>query len=121
MTTILLADNDTFLLKFLQRKLQSYDYQVITAANGIIALSIINSHKIDIFITEIQLAFLSGLELVTIIKKQNKKIPIIILSNINSEHIIMQAYQMGVNDYIVKPFDIDTFNLRIKRILLHNI
>ncbi|MDP4267747.1 MAG: response regulator [Bacteroidota bacterium] len=115
---LLICDNNRLLSLLLSKKLAVEGYDITVVGDGLSALKIINNGNIDFLITEIQVPYLSGLELLSNIKKKDNRIPVIILSEINSENIISQAYNMGADDYITKPFNPDVLPFRIKRVLL---
>jgi DNA-binding response OmpR family regulator len=62
--------------------------------------------------------YTSGLELISIVKSnENKKIPIIVLSGLGQEDTVMEAFQLGADDFITKPFNPTELAVRVKRLL----
>ncbi len=60
--------------------------------------------------------FSSGLEIVGAVKKRvGKNIPIIVLSAMGQENIVLEAFQLGADDYITKPFSPNELSMRVKR------
>ncbi|HMZ46076.1 MAG TPA: response regulator, partial [Chitinophagaceae bacterium] len=70
-----------------------------------------------LIITDIMMPYTSGLELVGIVKANlNKKTPIIVLSGMGEENIVLQAFEMGADDFLTKPFKPSELSLRVKRL-----
>jgi len=117
---ILVCEKNEILLKTIEYKLNLDGHEVITAMDGRTASNIISSEKIDVLITDILVPFVTGLELVSLIRsKLQLDIPIIILSKIHKIDTIKQAYSLGVDEFITKPFDPDWLVVRIKQVVLN--
>lgn len=62
--------------------------------------------------------YASGLEITALLKqKQEKRIPIIILSAMEQEKVVMEAFELGADDYITKPFSLNELSIRVKRLM----
>ena len=116
---ILLCDNNLSVLRLLERILQNAGHEVLLAQDGLKAKKIIQEHDLDFFVTEIQIPFISGLELISFAKKKDHKISTMILSQVNAEGYIQQAFKIGADDYITKPFNPDMMLTRIKKVLIN--
>ncbi|MFH6967740.1 response regulator transcription factor [Flavobacterium sp. FlaQc-28] len=72
----------------------------------------------DLVITAIIIPFKSGLEIIHYIKENFKNIPVVALSSLGEEqNTVEEAFKLGVDDFIAKPFNPDELLLRIKRFL----
>ena len=70
----------------------------------------------DLIITDIMMPFASGLEIIGAVKrKTEKKIPVIVLSAMGQENVVLEAFQLGADDYITKPFSPNELSMRVKR------
>ncbi|WP_321312692.1 response regulator transcription factor [Halarcobacter sp.] len=78
---------------------------VITAPNGIVALKQLKNNHIDIVLSDISMPEMSGLELSKEIRKNNKTIPIILLTAHTDTNFLLEATRLRLIDYIVKPLD----------------
>jgi two-component system response regulator VicR len=116
---ILLCDNNLSVLKLLERILRNAGHEVLLAQDGLKARKIIQEYNLDFFVTEIQIPFISGLELISFAKKKDHKISTMILSQVNAEGYIHQAFKIGADDYITKPFNPDMMLTRIKKVLIN--
>lgn len=116
--TILLADDNADLLNFLTNSL-SGEFNVLSATNGKEALQLLNNdeNNIDVIVSDIMMPGTDGLELTRRIKQDMNlsHIPVILLTAKALEEDQLKGLQMGANDYITKPFNIDILRLRINR------
>jgi len=115
---ILLAEDDEMLLSLLEFRLKKEGYEVLKASDGKKAVEMIKEEKPDLIITDIMMPFLSGLELVNEIKSNlGIETPIIILSSSGQEKTVMEAFKLGVSDFISKPFSPNELIIRIQRVM----
>lgn len=113
---ILVAEDEPMLLKTIELKLKKEGYDVIATNDGKDAIAGIREHQPDMVITDIMMPYASGLEIVSIVKKEmTKKIPVIILSAMEQEKVVMEAFDLGADDYITKPFSLNELAIRVKR------
>ncbi len=92
--------------------------EVIKAIDGREAKNLLRQEDFDLVITDIHMPFHSGLEITTFIRNELKKdTPIIVLSAEGLEDTVLQAFELGANDFITKPFSPAELVVRVKRIL----
>ena len=116
---ILIAEDDEMMLKTMEFKLIREGYEVITCLNGNDALDKIVLENPDLILSDIEMPFASGLDIVNKVKVELKlNIPIIILSSLGLEKTVLKAFELGADDYITKPFSPNELIVRIKRLLL---
>lgn len=114
--TILIAEDDVIMLKTIEHRLKKDGHTVILAADGREALQQLDLASPDLIITDIMMPFASGLEIIEAAKKKTgKKIPVIILSAMGQENVVLEAFQLGADDYITKPFSPNELSMRVKR------
>lgn len=114
---ILVAEDEELLLMAIEAKLRKDGFEVVGAADGLQALKILESYVPDIIITDILMPNTSGLELISIVKSKFSKVPIIVLSGLGQEDTVMEAFQLGADDFITKPFNHVELSVRVKRLL----
>lgn len=100
--TILIVDDSLDMIVYTKSILSNYN--TIEAKNGIEALDIIKSKKIDLLITDYQMPKMDGLQLLKEVKKLNYEFPIIVITVINSEQKKHEIFRLGIDNYIYKPF-----------------
>lgn len=116
---ILIAEDDEMMLRTIEFKLLKDGFEVISCADGKEAMEKIISEEPDIIITDIMMPFLTGLDLINKVKMELKlTIPIIVLSGVGLEKTVLEAFELGADDFISKPFSPNELTVRIKRLLL---
>jgi two-component system response regulator VicR len=114
--TILVAEDEIIMLKTIELRLKKDGHTVIACQDGRDALEKFAQLSPDLIITDMMMPFLSGLEIISEVKKKGgKKIPIIVLSAMGQENIVLEAFQLGADDYITKPFSPNELSVRVKR------
>ena len=115
---IQIVEDDEVVLQSLQIKLTKEGYTVVGHNNVSDAMISINEFNPDVIITDILMPHTSGLELIVMVRNLGgKKIPIIVLSSIGEEDTVMEAFHLGAEDFITKPFNPIELSIRIKKIL----
>ena len=112
---ILVAEDEPIMLKTIELRLKKDGHTVITADNGCDALEKIEQEDLDLVITDIMMPYSSGLEIVGKVKTNEKKIPIIVLSAMGQENVVIEAFSLGADDYITKPFSPNELSMRVRR------
>lgn len=113
---ILLIDDDVELVAYLKESLEKQSYYVSIALSAERGLKIFYESKPDLILLDILLPDKSGIEVLNQIvgKAKKERIPIIIISGEYSKETQIQAYSLGVMDFLPKPVDIDLFLVLIK-------
>ncbi|MES2331656.1 MAG: response regulator transcription factor [Bacteroidota bacterium] len=115
---ILVADDEPMLLKTIELKLKKEGYEVVATSDGRQAMAEIEgSQPPDMVITDIMMPYASGLEIISLVRQKiAKKIPIIMLTAMEQEKVVMEAFELGADDYITKPFSLNELVMRVKRL-----
>lgn len=113
---ILIAEDDELILKTIEHKLLKEGYEVILTRNGKEAIETVLTNDVDLIITDIMMPFASGIEILSAIKTEGKDVPVIMLSSMGQEDVILNAFDLGAADFIVKSFSPNELMLRVKRI-----
>lgn len=116
---ILICDDDETLVSMVRFKLRREDLgEVVKAMDGREAKMLLRENDFDLIITDIHMPFHSGLEITSFVRSELKKdTPIIILSAEGLENTVLQAFEIGANDFITKPFSPAELAIRVRRIL----
>ena len=115
---ILVAEDEPIMQKTIALRLKKDGHDVITTDNGREALSLISSENPDLVITDIMMPYASGLEIVASIRSSGKKLPVIVLTAMGQENVVLEAFQLGADDFIAKPFSPNELSMRVKRLLV---
>ncbi|TAN00683.1 MAG: response regulator transcription factor [Chitinophagaceae bacterium] len=116
---ILVAEDDPIMLKTIQLRLRKDGHEVICVMDGNEAMKEIEVVLPDIIITDIMMPYSSGLEIVAFVKRNiPKKIPVIILSAMGQENVVVEAFGLGADDFVIKPFSPNELSVRVKRLEL---
>jgi diguanylate cyclase (GGDEF)-like protein/PAS domain S-box-containing protein len=116
--TILVVDDNRQIADFLSGSLlPSLGYETVAAYTGRTALELIRKQEFALIISDLQLPDISGLDLLRQIVKEGYSIPTILSTAHGSEQVAVDAFRLGVHDYLVKPVDPDALGESIARAL----
>ncbi len=105
---ILVCEDNPIALKTIAFSLARCGYEILEAADGDKAIKILDNEEIDLVITDINMPYTKGLELVRYVNtKMETKIPVIIISGITLDETKDHALELGAKGYLTKPFDPD--------------
>jgi len=109
MKNILLIDDNKPILDSLSAYLTHFlgNCTIRTADNGRTAVEIMRSVPIDVILTDLEMPFMNGFELVAYTKKHYPAIPVLVMTGCHSPETEKRALLVGASRYIVKPFDVD--------------
>lgn len=115
-TKILIVEDDLDLSEMLSAYFKVQDYDVLTAAWGKEALDLAQSHNIALVMLDIRLPDIDGYEVCRQMRLQRKtqNVPIIFLTEKRDRVDKLQGLELGVVDYITKPFDVQELRLRAR-------
>ena len=112
-TALYVEDNDV-LRKQTMKMLKSILPNVIETCSGVEGLNEYNKHnnseelrKFDLIITDIEMPHKNGLEMISNIREQDIKIPIIVFSAYDKSNYFLEAIKIGINGYILKPYSLE--------------
>ena len=112
---VLVVDDEQDIRELLKFYLNKEGYEVIEAANGEEALTIFENEYIDLGIIDVMMPKMDGFELVESMK-EFKDVPCIMLTAKGESKDKLRGFSSGVDDYVVKPFDIELLIKRIKEL-----
>lgn len=120
MYNILLIEDDRPLNKAISVYFKKEKFYVLSTFSGQEALDILLQNNLDLIILDINLPDLSGFDLIEQIKIINSNIPILILSACDLDSAILHGFNLGAEDYVTKPFNIEILHKKINVILKRN-
>lgn len=116
---ILIVDDEMGIRAVIKEYLENEQYQVIEASNGKEAIQIAQNHEIDLLIMDIMMPVMDGFTACKEIRKE-KAIPTIMLSARTEEYDKLLGFDLGIDDYITKPFSPKELVARVKAVLKRN-
>ncbi len=102
MKKILLVEDDPFLIDIYTTKLREEDFEVVVADDGDKALELVEKEKPDLVLLDIVLPNKDGWEILKEVKTKNKKIKVIILSNLGQKEEVEKGMRLGAEKYLIK-------------------
>ena len=117
MAEILLVEDERELNEILRAYLESEGFSVTACFDGQEALKKFRLGNIDLVVSDIMMPVMDGFKLAENVRKEDAAVPIIFLTAKDDKISKQFGYKLGIDDYIVKPFDIDEVILKIKAIL----
>ena len=116
MATILIVEDDENLRLLMTATLEDA-YSVVTAANGLDALSALEKHKIDLIIADIMMPKMNGYDFVRELRASGYTIPVIMATAKQELCDKKDGFAVGADDYMVKPIVFDELKWRIEALL----
>mgnify|MGYP001816076515 CR=1 FL=1 len=105
---ILVCEDNVLTLRTVEFDMKRAGFEVFKATDGDEGIRILDEQVIDLVITDINMPYTKGLELVLHVnEKFNKKIPVIIISSFTLKETKDHARELGAKGYLTKPFDLD--------------
>ncbi len=119
MIKLLLIEDDAQMLYMIRSGLEDVigGYEVITATNGNEGLQQWKEHEPDIIVSDIEMSVMNGFEMVAKIRETDGKTPILFASGLTKPQNVERGYQVGVNNYIKKPYTPEELDAHIKGLL----
>ena len=114
---VLVADDDTKILKVVGEALRQDGYTVMTATDGATALQLCRSFNPHLIILDVMMPAMDGLEVCSRLRASGSQVPVLILSACGDETDRVVGFRLGADDYLTKPFSISELLLRVKAIL----
>ena len=114
---ILIVEDEESLAVGLEFNLSEEGYDVAVARDGKQALKLFNANKYDLILLDVMLPFYNGFEVAKKIREKSLQIPILILTARTSDDDRIQGLEIGVDDYMTKPFHLRELLLRVNRML----
>lgn len=112
--TILCVDDEPIIRDLCANALDGY--QVILAKNGLEALSVLETIKVDIVLSDIKMPKLSGLELLQNIKENRPDLAVILMTGYSDSELILKALKAGADDFINKPINILQLSTTVEKV-----
>lgn len=117
MTRILVTDDEQKIREMIRKYAEFEGFTVDEAKDGFDAVNKADKEKYDLIIMDVMMPNLDGFSAVKEIKKKDSNVPVIMLSALGEEYDKIHGFDVGVDDYVVKPFSTKELMMRIHAIL----
>ena len=122
MYTALIIEDDKAVQLYLKRILElKFQFKVCQAMNGLEGLKVLEENKVDLIFLDHSMPVMDGYEFLKIFRKEEKNnhIPVFVVTTTNDPQIIKEMIELGVDDYILKPFNPETTYKRVLKVLVN--
>jgi two-component system KDP operon response regulator KdpE len=114
-TRILVVDDEPQLLRALRINLQARHYDIVTATDGVGALSSVEKDKPDLIVLDLGLPDMDGVDVIRRLRVWSP-VPIVVLSGRADSHDKVDALDAGADDYVTKPFSLEELLARVRAV-----
>jgi two-component system, OmpR family, copper resistance phosphate regulon response regulator CusR len=114
---ILIVEDEIKVATFIKKGLQTQNFEAEVVETGSDAKQVFDENSFDLIILDIGLPDMSGLEVCEYIRQKNTKIPILMLTALGTVADKLSGFEVGTDDYMVKPFDFMELLVRVKALL----
>jgi len=111
---ILIAEDERNLVSFLEKALRAAGYATTTVGDGPSAIALARDEDFELLILDLGLPVLDGTEVLRALRAQGRRLPVIILSARDDVRDKVAGLQLGADDYLTKPFELDELLARIQ-------
>jgi DNA-binding response OmpR family regulator len=117
--TVLVVDDESRMRKLIKDFLKQKDYNILEAEDGEVALKVYNENKdkINLILLDVMMPKLDGWSVLRQIRQENKTVPIVMLTARSEEQDELFGFELGVDEYITKPFSPKILVARVEAIL----
>lgn len=117
MQRILIVEDEKRVADLLKIGLEENGYQAMVAYDGAMGLRLFLSNTFQLVISDIILPKMNGFELCREIRKMDDRVPILMLTALGAADDKLEGFDVGADDYMVKPFDFRELTARVKVLL----
>ena len=117
MAKLLVADDERSMRELLELVFKREGHQVTTVSNGREALEAMQKTNFDLLITDVKMPDVGGIELLRSAREQAPEMMVIMMTAYATINSAREAFKLGADDFIQKPFDVDEFKLVVRKAL----
>lgn len=115
---VLVCEDNTLTLRSIEYVLKNAGFDVVKAIDGEQGIRILEEEEVDLVVTDINMPYTKGLELVRHVNTEmKKKIPVIIVTGITLEETREHALELGASGFLTKPLDLDVLVDNVKSLI----
>ncbi|MCS7461719.1 response regulator transcription factor [Paenibacillus doosanensis] len=117
MTKILIVDDDPFIRQLIKLALRGEEMQLLDSSNGVEALEMLERTRVDLMILDIMMPQMDGWELCREVRARYPDLPLLMVTAKSEQAHKVKGFQLGTDDYVVKPFDPLELAMRVKALM----
>jgi DNA-binding response OmpR family regulator len=118
MKKILISDDNKLILEIIAHSLAREGFEIIKTFDGKECLDYLKQSEVDLLITDLYMPCVNGNQVISTIRDEWKsKIPILVLSAAGGEDNVLKAFELGADDFMIKPFSLMELNVRVRKLL----
>ena len=106
--TLLYVEDEADVREQTALAIEDFFHRVLVAADASEAIALAKEHKIDLLVTDLLMPQMNGLELIAALKKEHTPLPCIITTAHTDTHFLLEAIDLGVEGYVLKPLNIQS-------------
>lgn len=118
---VLIVDDESDMCWLLSRIFQDAGYELITALTGEEALTKVEKEEPELVILDVKLPDISGIEVLSTIKKVKSEIVVIMISAYGTEEMRKEAMRIGAYDFIDKPFNVEALLRTVRKAIVNKV
>lgn len=118
MKNILVIEDDKLISTLVSFRLKKEGFKITLAEDGQEGISQFDEINPDMIITDVQMPYKNGIEIVEYVKSKNPSCQVIVLSSLGEEEdTVIKAFEMGAADFVPKPFNPNELAFRVRRLI----
>jgi len=115
--SVLYVEDDTNIQKTMKKYLEKLFLNVVSANHGVDGFKLYQEEKFDLVITDLSMPNMNGIEMLKLIREKDEDQSILITSAHSETDYLLEAIKVGIDGYIIKPFDYDQLNYELYKIV----
>jgi len=113
---VLIVDDELNILDVFASMLEKLDFEVFKANSAIEAMKLMANRKFDLFIIDLSMPEMNGLELAVHIREKQEYAPVIMTAGVNLADAGIDINKYGIDDFLMKPFTFDEISRKITKV-----
>jgi len=115
---ILLVDDEEYVRQVIRTMLESFDFEVVEAVNGLDGLEVFKRERPDLVFTDLMMPVMDGMAFIARLRSESPDTPIIVISGAGNIQSAVDAIRIGAWDYVTKPVEaLDCLDIAVQRVL----
>src|SRR5690349_17226918 len=115
MSNILIVDDEQSYRQLLSLVFEPDGHVIRTASNGLEALDVLQAEPVDVIISDVKMPDMDGIEMLRAVRETLPDLGVIFMTAFASVETAREAFKLGADDFIQKPFDVEELKLLVKK------